>query len=227
LIIEKKLGLADVFDSVANMKDFFWQRSVLVTVGSTVALILSGFVIANASTVVKEVPVSDELTLNTNVASSNLIASVLDPLNALVNPFEDGNTPNGRGSDYGFAGVIEHPAEKSIDLFWIGDIEPRAQAILDSAPAELKIFVHPARYRLSEMLDAVEKVVGLKSGPSDSLDYLILSAGPEADGSGIWIEYEGDAEAESIAKICSIIAKIAVTSATVGEPLQGLVGKKP
>lgn len=77
------------------------------------------------------------------------------------------------------------------------------------------------------MLDAVEKVVGLKSGPGDSLDYLILSAGPEADGSGIWIEYEGDAEAGSIAKICSKITKIAVTSATVGQPTQGLIGEKP
>jgi hypothetical protein len=204
-----------------------WRKSAVITIGSTAALILSGFVIANASTVVKEVPVSSELTSNTNVMGSDYIASVLDPLNELVNPSEGGHTPSGRGSDYGFAGVIAHPAEKSIDLFWIGDIDPRAQAILDSAPAELKIFVHPARYRLSEMLDAVEKVVGLKSGPGDSLDYLVLSAGPEADGSGIWIEYEGDAEAGSIAKICSIITKIAVTSATVGEPAQGLVGKKP
>jgi len=202
-------------------------KSTLVTVGSTAALAFSGLLIANASTIDNDLPVSSELTSNTNVASSNLIATVLDPLNALVNPFEGGNTPNGRGSDYGFAGVIVHPAEKSIDLFWIGDIEPRAQAILDSAPAELQIFVHPARYRLSEMLDAVEKVVGLKSGPGDSLDYLILSAGPEADGSGIWIEYEGDAEAGSIAKICSKITKIAVTSATVGQPTQGLIGKKP
>jgi len=202
-------------------------KSTLVTVGSTAALVSSGLIIANASTIVNDLPVSSELTSNTNVMGSDYIASVLDPLNELVNPSEGGHTPSGRGSDYGFAGVIAHPAEKSIDLFWIGDIDPRAQAILDSAPAGVKIFVHPARYRLSEMLDAVEKVVGLKSGPGDSLDYLILSAGPEADGSGIWIEYEGDVEAGSIAKICSTITKIAVTSATVGEPTQGLVGKKP
>jgi hypothetical protein len=34
LLIEKKLALVDVFDSVPKMKDFFWQRSVIRTIST-------------------------------------------------------------------------------------------------------------------------------------------------------------------------------------------------
>jgi hypothetical protein len=162
-----------------------------------------------------------------NVVASDLIASVLDPLNALVTPSMSGKRQSGGGSEYGFAGAIAHPADKSIDVYWVGDIEPRAQEILDSAPAGLTIVVHPASYRLVEMLDAVDKVVGVESSEGAARDYLILSAGPEEDGSGIWLEYQGEANEESIARIVSRMTNVTVTSATVGEPLQGQVGKRP
>jgi hypothetical protein len=192
-----------------------------------IALSTSGCVQGNESLMTTEPAAPIELSSTDNVVASDLIASVLDPLNALVTPSMSGKRQSGGGSEYGFAGAIAHPADKSIDVYWVGDIEPRAQAILDAAPAELTIVVHPASYRLVEMLDAVDKVVGVESSEGAARDYLILSAGPEEDGSGIWLEYQGEANEESIARIVSRMTNVTVTSATVGEPLQGQVGKKP
>lgn len=151
------------------------------------------------------------------IAGQALVMQVLDPLTALVNPLDNGISAD--GVDYGFAGVKTDPLRRTIDLYLVGDIQPKVQEILDAAPPEVTVMVHPAKYRLNEMLDAVNSIF------SATLDKTItkvklIAAGPEVSGSGIWVRYAGDATPSEAIEYLSPYSSMPISSAEKGEPTQ-------
>jgi hypothetical protein len=148
------------------------------------------------------------------IAGQQLVLELLDPLYALVNPTEGGTRQTDDGSEYGFSGVIAHPLDDSLDIYWVGSVERKARLVLDEIPAGLTVTLHDARYRLFEMLDAVEKIVG-----RGTRDFTIISAGPESTGTGIWVEYSGDVEAATVSHFANELSGVSISSANKGAPL--------
>jgi hypothetical protein len=215
LLIEKKLELVDVFDSVPNMKDFFWQRSVIRTISIIMLSIALPAAVTNTGSALPNQDFSQDLLAKDAVVGQQLVMELLDPLLALVNPTEGGDRVTSDGAKYGFAGVIVHPLEHSIDVYWTGDVEPKAKAILDLAPKELEVNLFRADYRLFDMLGAVERVIG-KSGDG----FTIISAGPEPSGIGFWVEYQGAADLIEVSNYVSKLTDISISSVIVGQPVQ-------
>lgn len=153
------------------------------------------------------------------VAGNGMVLDVVDPLMDLVDPNAAGERVTTDGAEYGYAGVTVDPLERVVDVYWVGTVDAEAQRILDDAPAGVTVRVHQAKYTYSEMLAALDRVVGMPV-PGGSSDLMILAAGPASDGSGIWIEYSGSGSPESIAESAARMAGIDIASVAVGEEMQ-------
>ena len=174
-----------------------WWRSIPIGVTAIVAVTFGAGLGGSAAmgAEVDGVDANGEPTGDVMVGQ-DLVMEVVDPLLALVNPTEGGERVTADGAEYGYAGVIVDPVAREVDVYWVGSVEAKAQRILDRAPSEVTLNVRDAKYTVFEMQDAVDRLPGMTVDDTSG-DLTIVASGPEADGSGVWVEYSGDGRRNS------------------------------
>ncbi|WP_119697085.1 hypothetical protein [Microbacterium halotolerans] len=205
-----------------------WWRSIPIGVTAIVAVTfgagLGGSAAMGAD--VDGVDANGEPTGDVMVGQ-DLVMEVVDPLLALVNPTEGGERVTADGAEYGYAGVIVDPVAREVDVYWVGSVEAKAQRILDRAPSEVTLNVRDAKYTVFEMQEAVERLPGMTVDDASG-DLTIVASGPEADGSGVWVEYSGDGvqkfssqseDRKAVSAAADREIDVDITSVDVGEEL--------
>ena len=154
------------------------------------------------------------------IVGQDMVMAVVQPVLDLVNPNEGGSRVSADGVEYGYAGVMVDPVARVVDLFWVGEVAVDVQRMLDDAPSEVTVRVHPAKFTLFEMLDAVDRVVGMPIDESGASSSMISAAGPDTSGNGIWVEYTGTAAPDTVAALAARLAKVDITTVSVGQEIQ-------
>lgn len=196
------------------------RRTRLIAAVSVAGLLLGGGFAVSATAaspeeqeVPKEAAPTEDL-----IRGQDDVMTVADPLLALVNPTEGGERITADGLEYGYGGMIVDPERRTVDVYWSGDVEPKAKRILDSAAPGVTVRVHKSEHTLFELLHAVDLVIGMSDGDEKSA-FTIVTAGPEADGSGVWVEYTGDAAAAAVKEAAEKRSGVAVVSAEPGSEI--------
>ncbi|TXK18679.1 hypothetical protein [Homoserinibacter sp. GY 40078] len=124
----------------------------------------------------------------------------------------------------GFAGMRVGITTGTIDVYWVGEPGSRIADYLAEVPSRFDVEIHPARYSLAEMTDAVTRLFRAKYDQGDEVGFTIVKAGPTVEGSGIAVGYVGSADPDDVAAWAADAAQIAISSAAPTEAIHSLTG---
>ncbi len=196
---------------------------------ATAAVFLSALALAScapASSASPSIPtpletvIIDKDSVPVPITQRDLLA-VAEPLTALVDPTEGRRNETADGETYGYAGVAIDIPNSTVDVYWVGEVEKKAQKILDGAPAGVIVDVHPAVYTQFEMRDAREAVSDAAFETELVEGLRIDLIGPSIDGSGLDVEYYGSGDVDALLEKVSDIAGMPV-NAREGAPIEAL-----
>lgn len=93
----------------------------------------------------------------------------------------------------GYAGSKVSGDQLKVWLWWKGPVPPAVQAVADDGKDGVEVRVASAPYNYTELQAGISRVMTL-SGPVDDRlkrnGVRVLAAGPELEGTGIWVTYD-------------------------------------